>query len=242
LNLIKRTLADATAMGLVACVADSYCYKTDNPLHDSINSLFYTEQHQALWNSYIPASEAIRLAGWEPVTHAFSSSSDVAVNRFGRGDSVYLTVWGPNSPSTVEIEVDSVGLGLTNNPAFSEILSNTQITVTKSTKGWKLSFSMEQYMTRIIKIIKNGSQTDIIVHPMDKFNDVQIYPNPIKSIINLKSSHEIKSLEVFDLSGKLIMKTINPKNSVDVSSIQKGMYFLKVSLDKGVIVNKIIKE
>jgi hypothetical protein len=242
LNLIKRTLADATAMGLVACVADSYCYKTDNPLHDSINSLFYTEQHQALWNSYIPASEAIRLAGWEPVTHALSSSSDVAVNRFGRGDTIYMTVWSPNPPSTVEIEVDSVGLGLTNNPAFSEILSNTQITVTKSTKGWKLAFSMEQYITRIIKILRKGSQTAVVTNSISNANDVQIYPNPTKSIINLKSTHEIKSLEVCDLSGKLIMKTINPKNSVDLSSIQKGMYFLKISLDKGVIVNKIIKE
>ena len=242
LNLIKRALADATAMGFSSCVADSYCYKTDNPLYDAVNSLFYTQPHQALWSSYIPASEAIRLAGWEPVTYAFSNSPLVAVNRFGRGDTIYMTVWGPTPPAEVEIEVDSVGLGLTNNPAFSEIVSNTQIKVTKSTKGWKLAFSMEQYMTRIIKIIKNGSQTAIIEHQMNNANDVQIYPNPTKSIINLKSSYEIKSLEICDLSGKLIMKTINPKNTVDLSSIQKGMYFLKISLDKGVIVNKIIKE
>jgi len=38
------------------------------------------------------------------------------------------------------------------------------------------------------------------------------------------------------------MKTINPQNSVDISSVQKGMYFLKISLDNGLIVNKIIKE
>ena len=75
-------------------------------------------------------------------------------------------------------------------------------------------------MTLIIKIQRNGSQTAIIEHQMNKDNDVQIYPNPTTSIINLKSSHEIKSVEVCDLSGKLIMKTINPKNTVDLCSVQ----------------------
>ncbi|MEI7677415.1 MAG: T9SS type A sorting domain-containing protein, partial [Bacteroidales bacterium] len=85
-------------------------------------------------------------------------------------------------------------------------------------------------------------QTGITVNTLDKFNDVQIFPNPAKSIINLKSNHEIKSVEVCDLSGKQLMKTINPKNSVDISSVQKGIYFLKISLNNGLMVKKIIKE
>jgi hypothetical protein len=229
-------------MGFSSCVADSYCYKPDNPLFDSINSLFYTEPHQALWNSYIPASEAIRLAGWEPVTYAFSNSPLVTVNRFGRGDTIYMTVWGPTPPPSVEIEVDSAGLGLTNNTSFSEMVSNTPMTVTKSTKGWKLAFPMEQYMTRIIKILKYGSETGVWTNTISNENNVQIYPNPVKSFINLKSNQEIKSVELCDLTGKLIMKTLVPKNSVDISSVHKGMYFLRVSTDKGIFVNKIIKE
>lgn len=244
---VKRALADATAFGFACCPDPPYFYSTTHPNYNpasysGCNGRINQPAHQALWASYIPASEAIRLAGWEPVTYATTTSNLVELQRFGRGDTVYVTVWGPNPPPMLEIEVDSTGLGLTNNPAFSEIVSNTQISVTKSTKGWKLAFSMEQGMTRIIKIIRNGSQTAIIEHQMNKDNDVQIYPNPTKSIINLKSSHEIKSVELCDLSGKLLMKTINPKNSVDISSVQKGMYFLKISLDNGMIVNKIIKE
>ena len=247
LGTIKRALADATAFGFACCPDPPYFYPTTHPNYDpaaysACNGLINVAEHQALWTSYIPASEAIRLAGWEPVTYATSTSNLVELQRFGRGDTVYITVWGPNPPATVEIEVDSAGLGLTNNPAFSEIVSNIQITVTKSTKGWKLAFSMEQNMTRIIKIIRNGSQTGVVTSTISKDNDVQLYPNPTNSIINLKSSHEIKSVEVCDLSGKLIMKTINPKNSVDISSVQKGMYYLKISLDNGLIVNKIIKE
>ncbi|MEI8087773.1 MAG: T9SS type A sorting domain-containing protein, partial [Paludibacter sp.] len=247
LATIKRALADATAFGFACCPDPPYFYSTTHPNYDptaysACNGLINVPEHQVLWTNYIPASEAVRLAGWEPVTYATTTSNLVELQRFGRGDTVYVTVWGPNPPPTVEIEVDSTGLGLTNNPAFSEIVSNTQITVTKSTKGWKLAFSMEQNMTRIIKIQRKGTQTAILTSNFSNANDVQLYPNPTKSIINLKSSHEIKSVELCDLSGKLIMKTIHPQNSVDVSSVQKGMYFLKISLDNGIIVNKIIKE
>jgi len=243
LATVKRALATSTAFGFANVIWDAYFYPTTHPLYNpATGSVFYTQAHQALWSKYIPASEAIRLAGWEPVTYATSTSNLVELQRFGRGDTVYLTVWGTNPPATVEIEVDSAGLGLTNNPAFSEMISNTQITVTKSTKGWKLTFSMEQDMTRIIKIQRNGSQTGVVTNNISKVNDVQVYPNPAKSIINLKSRHEIKSVELCDLNGKLIMKTINPQNCVDISSVQKGMYFLKIGLDNGLIVNKIIKE
>jgi len=243
LATVKRALATSTAFGFANVIWDAYFYPTTHPLYNpATGSVFYTQAHQALWTKYIPASEAIRLAGWEPVTYATSTSNLVELQRFGRGDTVYLTVWGTNPPATVEIEVDSAGLGLTNNPAFSEMISNTQITVTKSTKGWKLTFSMEQDMTRIIKIQRNGSQTGVVTNNISKVNDVQVYPNPAKSIINLKSRHEIKSVELCDLNGKLIIKTINPQNCVDISSVQKGMYFLKIGLENGLIVNKIIKE
>lgn len=243
LAMVKRALATATAFGFASVIWDSYFYPTTHPNYNPpTGSVFYTPEHQALWSKYIPASEAIRLAGWEPVTHATTTSNLIELQRFGRGDTVYLTVWGPDAPSTIEIEVDSAGLGLTNNPDFSEIVSDTQISITKSTKGWKLIFSMEQDMTRVIKIQRNASPLAVVENQIYKDNDVIVYPNPTKSIVNLKSSHEIKSIELCDLSGKLIMKTINPKNSVDISSVQKGIYLLKISLDNGIIVKKISKE
>lgn len=238
-TLIKRALVDATAMGFCSGVTNTYLYKTDHPQYSTVNSLFYTEPHQSMWASYIPASEAIRLAGWEPVTHAISSSPLVAVNRFGRGDTIYMTVWSPAPPATVEIEVDSAGLGLSNNPDFSEMVSNTPISVTKSIKGWKLAIPMELYSTRVIKILRNGTPAGIWTNTMSKDNEVQIYPNPAKSIVNLKSSHEIKTIELSDLSGKILMNILHPQNTIDVSSLQKGMYLLRVSTKKGIFATKI---
>ncbi|MEI8342573.1 MAG: hypothetical protein WCH43_13705, partial [Verrucomicrobiota bacterium] len=91
-------------------------------------------------------------AGWEPVTYATSNSNAVQLQRFGRGENIYLTVWGPNPPASVEIEVDAAKLGLKAKPSFSEMVANTPIKVTPSAKGWKLTVPLEKDMTRVIKI------------------------------------------------------------------------------------------
>lgn len=90
--------------------------------------------------------------------------------------------------------------------------------------------------------IERELSTGIITNKMTKDLNVKVFPNPANSIINIKSIHEIKCVEIFDLSGKVIMKTINPKNGVDISSVQNGFYFLKISLDSGIVVKQINKQ
>ena len=90
--------------------------------------------------------------------------------------------------------------------------------------------------------IERELSTGIVTNTMTKDLNVTVFPNPANSIINLKSIHEIKCVEICDLSGKIIMKTINPKNGVDISSVQKGFYFLKISLDSGIVVKQINKQ
>jgi len=65
---------------------------------------------------------------------------------------IYLTVWGPESPASVEIEIDAAKLGLKEKPSFSEMVSDTPMQAAQSPKGWKLNVPMEQDMTRVIRI------------------------------------------------------------------------------------------
>ena len=85
------------------------------------------------------------------VTYATANSSAIQVQRFGKGETTYLTVWGPDAPDSVEIEVDAAKLGLKEKPSFSEIVSNTPMAVSKNEKGWKIIVPMEKDMTRVIK-------------------------------------------------------------------------------------------
>jgi hypothetical protein len=151
-DVIKNALAETTAYGFACPVQVLYFYPPGHPGYDKDYSWYTKPEHKALWDKYEPANLAIRLAGWEPVTHAFVNSSAVQLQRFGRGDTIYLTVWGPTPPATVEIEIEAAALGLKAKPTFSEMVSNTPITVTPCARGWKLTLTMQKDMTRVIKI------------------------------------------------------------------------------------------
>ncbi len=152
LEVIKNALAKTTAYGFACPVQVQYFYPPGHPGFLKDYSWYTKPEHKALWAKYEPANLAIRLAGWEPVTYATVDSPAVQLQRFGRGETIYLTVWGPNPPASVEIEVEAAKLGLTANPTFSEMVADVPMKVTPSPKGWKITVPLEKNMTRVIKI------------------------------------------------------------------------------------------
>lgn len=61
-----------------------------------------------------------------------------------------------------------------------------------------------------------------------EINKIAIYPNPATNSFSIKSNAEIKSVLVYDSNGKLIKKYENQSESLDVSSLQTGIYFLEI--------------
>lgn len=159
LENVKRALAQTTAYGFGCPVQIQYFYTPDRPGYSDDWSWINRPDHRALWKHYEPANLAIRLAGWEPVTHALTDSDAVQVERFGSGDEVYFTVWGPNPPETVTLEVDVASLGIETEPNCDEMVSETTITASKILSGWQLTFPMEQNMTRVIRVRSTASTT-----------------------------------------------------------------------------------
>ena len=58
--------------------------------------------------------------------------------------------------------------------------------------------------------------------------DISIYPNPTSDTVYINSSSSQLKAVVFDILGKQVLNKPNT-NSVDVSSLSKGAYFIKVS-------------
>lgn len=75
-------------------------------------------------------------------------------------------------------------------------------------------------------------------------NAILIYPNPTTSLINIQSDTTIKSIQLFDVQGRLLQTSIENKTSavIDISEKTTGIYFLKITSDKGTKVEKIIKK
>ena len=70
--------------------------------------------------------------------------------------------------------------------------------------------------------------------------DIEIYPNPTHDIFKIKSEKSINKVELYDLSGKLVLKT--KKIDLNISELRNGQYIVKIYLSNGQeIERKIIK-
>jgi hypothetical protein len=77
-----------------------------------------------------------------------------------------------------------------------------------------------------------------------KSNNIKIYPNPNNGSFNVKVSDnsEIKSLKIYDLSGRKVLEKIVNNNNISIPNAQNGMYFIEIQLDEDTVFEKIIIE
>lgn len=73
---------------------------------------------------------------------------------------------------------------------------------------------------------------------------IVVYPNPTNSILNIDSNNTIKTVQLYDISGRLLQTNLSDsyKVSIDMTQRSNGIYFLKIASDKGQKVEKIVKE
>lgn len=85
-----------------------------------------------------------------------------------------------------------------------------------------------------------GINTDFAYH-----NEVNIFPNPTKGIINIDPKENSKC-EIYTMQGLLVksMVVLEYSSQVDISNLPKGMYLLNLLNQDGKLIssNKIIKE
>lgn len=93
------------------------------------------------------------------------------------------------------------------------------------------------------KTIKN-CLNPIVLDP-DK-NRLQLSPNPVKDILSLQleNNEKIVSLKIYDYSGAQVKTQVSNKEAetVDLQDIKKGLYFIEIETENGIIRDKIIKE
>jgi hypothetical protein len=86
----------------------------------------------------------------------------------------------------------------------------------------------------------NGSTTGINFIEEQRFT---IYPNPAKNIVVLVSQDEILEIELFNMNGQILkhQNCQSHSESIDISELSDGIYFLKFKTDKIFFTQKIIK-
>lgn len=70
---------------------------------------------------------------------------------------------------------------------------------------------------------------------------IQIYPNPVKDVLNIRSNLEVKKITVRDITGKVVLLSETQQN-INMAHLSKGVYLLQVQTAEGLIEKKIMKE
>ncbi len=150
--------------------------------------------------------------------------------------------------------------------AAAEAMSNaipTQFPGTTSFYMFRIVWSWPNQVIDALNTLKsNRTDLDIkVVNPYNYFKlfkdiyapsaiydnelnkNVTCFLNEGSSTLSVKSEYKINKIEVFSVNGMLVKSAISDFDSVSVSGLENNnMYLVKIFLDKGVAVKKIIKK
>lgn len=71
----------------------------------------------------------------------------------------------------------------------------------------------------------------------------EVYPNPVKDVLNVISAESIDMLRIYDLTGKIVKQEAPNKSNfdLDVADLSKGVYLVKLNAGKKEVATKLIK-
>jgi hypothetical protein len=77
----------------------------------------------------------------------------------------------------------------------------------------------------------------------DEMIEISIFPNPVVSNLNIVGLQKDASMKVFNLTGQQVLEVGVSQNVLDVSSLDKGIYFLKIySRGNGLTTKRFLKQ
>ena len=89
---------------------------------------------------------------------------------------------------------------------------------------------------------------DLSVNSISEENDIDVYPNPSKENLFIGSSNLLKSIEIYDQTGKVI-STIDLSNAplksiqISLTTLNSGVYLLKITqIDERVSQRRFVKQ
>jgi hypothetical protein len=160
---------------------------------------------------------------------------DVVVEPNTIYDLSFYTKWfvTPNNPIEVKIL----------NSETNEVIVAQMMGTSTNWNLVELSFTTPLIINSIRVLIEKGNNPGWFIdnavllkvetlstQEMTVSNDIIIYPNPGQDILYIKSIHDIKSLEFFDLSGRRVLDQEGLETDlIDTSSLKRGVYLVRIT-------------
>lgn len=170
-----------------------------------------------------------------------------------------LSLWVKSLSNTYGLERYKIGVyvgsGTPTSSSNFTIISSGAFVTAPYTAWTQVSYALNAYSGQTVRIGIQCVSNDIYMFMVDDVkitsgtlatdevskSKTNIYPNPTKGELNIKTDKKIKSSAVFDLSGKVLLQSSSEK--VNISSFAKGTYLVKVEFaDGSTKTEKVIKE
>jgi hypothetical protein len=74
-------------------------------------------------------------------------------------------------------------------------------------------------------------------------SEFKVYPNPFVDVVNLVTSSQLSKVVVTNIAGQVVKEVVNPTNSIQLSELRSGIYFISMYNMDNVIAQtvKIVK-
>jgi len=182
----------------------------------------------------------------ETATHLASPASPTAqfntVQTYTITASVNNTNWGSITPGGECVVEDGKSITFSITPTESGKLEDVK--VNGASKGAISIYTFEN-------VKANGTIEALFIENVgiteNSIGNIHIYPNPTTGELIIDNGQlTITSVEVYDVIGKKVFTSPVSQMSTEtvhnISHLQKGLYFVKISTEAGEVVRKILKE
>jgi hypothetical protein len=80
--------------------------------------------------------------------------------------------------------------------------------------------------------------------PVSASGDLQLFPNPVRDILSIRTGTGIESLQLLDMQGRLLLSVPvnNTSYELDMNRFQRGTYLIRITTAGYTYTDKIVKE
>ncbi len=160
-----------------------------------------------------------------------SGSNDVFVAKYDANGNVDWAIKGGGSTYD-----QGYGVSIDNNGSL--ILAGTYVSNPANFGGMTIPNTNGNDDMFITKVALLTSNNEI----MPEIN-ISVFPNPANDNLTIRSS-EKANVDIYTLQGQLVKSTQSKEEetTINLTNLSKGVYLIKVITEKGIMVNKLVKE
>jgi hypothetical protein len=191
----------------------------NNINHDNI---FLWKNNTTTTNNWLK----IKLEGTQSNRNGIGSKIEIAIN----GEKQYRYTLCGEGYLSQNSATEIFGLGTNNNVDYVKV-------------KWLSGIEDIIYQVNVNQLLNITEGSTLSLNDAS-LNKIRIYPNPVSNSLFLESANTTKSIAIYDVLGQEVLKinTLSLELRINMSSLQNGVYFVKVITGEAAEIFKIIKQ